>query len=352
MTIQVFDFFSGCGGASKGFQLAGMNPRFALDMDKDAARTYRANFPQVRFEQVDVTQVGVALIEDVVAQCAGLPKLFCGCAPCQPFTKQNTSKKKKDGRVPLLDYFLTFVKNYLPEYVFVENVPGIQKSSRRGPLSRFVRELKASGYFVDQQVVMSMHYGIPQRRPRLVLLASRLGKIEVPGRTHGPGLRPYETVRSWIGDLPPLAAGAESPEVLNHRASSLSQLNLTRIRATPPGGGWRDWPEDLKLDCHTKRGYDGHSDVYGRMRWNEPAPGLTTRCISLSNGRFGHPEQDRAITVREAASLQTFPRDFLFLGSLVSQARQVGNAVPVELARVIGKHMLKHWDSTGGSANG
>ena len=147
-------------------------------------------------------------------------------------------------------------------------------------------------------------------------------------------------MRDWIGDLPKIAAGDTHPTIPDHRAAGLSALNLKRIRATPEGGGNRDWSDELRLKCHEDA--TGYSDVYGRMSWDRPASGLTTRCISYSNGRFGHPEQDRAISVREAACLQTFPMDFQFAGSLSSMARQIGNAVPVRLAEAVGRHVAKH----------
>ena len=182
---------------------------------------------------------------------------------------------------------------------------------------------------------------MPQRRGRLIVLASRLGVPGFPEPTHGIGRLPYSTVRDWIADLPPIAAGETHPTVKNHQAAALSELNMKRIRATPEGGDRLDWPAELWLECHSG-GYDGHTDVYGRMMWESPATGLTTRCISYSNGRFGHPKQDRAISAREAASLQTFPEDFEFMGSLTSQARQIGNAVPILLAESVGRHLLAH----------
>jgi DNA (cytosine-5)-methyltransferase 1 len=171
------------------------------------------------------------------------------------------------------------------------------------------------------------------------MLASRLGEVTFPSRTHGPGRRAYRTVRDAIGMTPPLGAGESDDALLNHRAAGLSPLNLRRIRSTREGGGREDWPPDLYPDCH-RDGYEGHTDVYGRLRWDAPASGLTTRCISYSNGRFGHPDQDRALSVREAARLQSFPDTFEFVGSLNSMARQVGNAVPVHLARRFGRYLL------------
>lgn len=343
MNIDVYDFFSGCGGTSKGFELAGLNPVFALDFDPDAARTFQDNFKATQFKSVDITKFDPKEISPLVNK--SKIKLFCGCAPCQPFTKQNTTKpeKKNDSRRSLLSYFGSMIEEHKPEYIFVENVPGIQTVSGNSTLTRFIKRLADLGYFSSVGVIESQNYGVPQRRRRLVLLASRLGEIELPAATHGPGeSKSYSTVREWISHLPPLEAGQTHPEIPNHRASNLSPLNLMRVKATPPEGSRADWPDDLRLDCHTKTGYSGHTDVYGRMRWDGPATGLTTRCISLSNGRYGHPEQNRAISVREAASLQTFPEDFRFSGSLVSQARQIGNAVPVLLAKTFGSHILAH----------
>lgn len=264
--------------------------------------------------------------------------LFSACAPCQPFSRQRRSKRKNDDRAPLLWELIRFVRRYRPSYVFVENVPGLQSLSQQlGPFDRFVAALRRFGYSVDSGIVEARSFGVPQRRGRLVLVASKLGDAQLLAPTHGPSTpRPrFSTVWDWIGDLPPIAAGEAHSDVPNHRAMRLSPLNLKRIRATPEGGGRRDWPNGLRLRCHSS-GYSGHSDVYGRMRKHLPASGLTTRCLSLSNGRFGHPTQDRAISVREAASLQTFPRDFIFHGNLEAMATQIGNAVPVLLAQRFG----------------
>ena len=343
MSVGVFDFFSGCGGTSKGFQDAGLKPAFALDFDVDAAATFQKNFPETVFRNSDITRFDSEEIEGLIG--AYDVKLFCGCAPCQPFTKQNTQKpeKERDARRSLLSHFGLLVEKHLPDYIFVENVPGIQKVAENGTLTRFKKCLEVLGYHLTVGIVESQKFGVPQRRRRLVLLASRHGIIGLPKETHGlhNGSR-FNTVRDCISHLPPIKVGETHPSVLNHRAASLSALNLQRIMATPPEGTRVDWPAELRLDCHTKTGYSGHTDVYGRMKWDGPATGLTTRCISLSNGRYGHPEQHRAISVREAAALQTFPDSFEFIGSLNSQARQIGNAVPVLLAQVFGTHVLSH----------
>lgn len=345
--IGVCDFFSGCGGSSTGFRQAGMSILMGLDCDNDSEVSFRANHLDSEFIRSDISEVSPVDIENIVAKHTG-PLLFCGCAPCQPFTKQNTVKKSVDPRRNLLIEFGRFVEHFSPEYIFVENVPGLQKlSSKDNPLASFIALLERIGYSYRYEIVPAWNYGVPQRRKRLVLLASLKGEIDFPVPTHGSGaINPkYSTVKEWITGLPKLKAGETDPNDSVHRAANLSKLNLERIMATPPEGSRSDWPKSLSLECHSQ-GYSGHTDVYGRMKWNFPASGLTTRCISLSNGRFGHPEQNRAISVREAACIQTFPRNFRLFGSLNSMARQVGNAVPVLLAQRFGEHILADWQKS------
>ena len=350
MTVRVYDFFAGCGGASCGFRAAGMEIAFALDNDADAKASFEANLSDVHFEFADIRKVSVDAVRLRVEAERPNPVLFSGCAPCQPFTRQNTKRPKwdQDERVPLLAHFARLVEDCRPDLVFVENVPGLQKlDADRQPFGGFLSRLYASDYKVDYRPVRLARYGIPQSRRRLVLVGSRHGAIHLPDETHGPGMpkERYATVRDWISHLPPIRAGEAHEEVPNHKAANLSARNLERVKATPEGGGNRDWPQHLRLECH--KGFSGYSDVYGRMSWDAPASGLTTRCTSYSNGRFGHPEQDRAISIREAACLQTFPEDFVFVGSMASMARQIGNAVPVRLANLIGQQFIEHLKDTG-----
>ncbi len=347
--IKVVDFFSGCGGTSAGFEAAGLSVVAAIDSDPDAKATYTANFPDAKFFNRDIRWMKTATLAPYVTKKPTDVLLFSACAPCQPFSQQNRQKKKRDERVSLLAEFGRFVKRYLPELIFIENVPGIQTISRNSPLDEFIAMLDRLEYSHDVQTINCQDYGVPQKRKRLVLVASRLGEIQVPPKTHGKTLKPFTTAWDSIRGLPKVAAGEADPIISNHRAAMLSQKNLERIRATPPEGSRSDWPERLWLKCH--KDTTGHSDVYGRIRKNQPAPAMTTRCISLSNGRFGHPVQDRALTVREAACLQTFPLTFILHGSLSSMARQVGNAVPVALSKRIGEHFVIHIQSTTG-ANG
>ena len=230
-----------------------------------------------------------------------------------------------------------------PACVLVENVPGIQKKGH-AVFERFLELLNELHYHVYYDVLNSMDYGVPQRRKRLVLIASLDFVPETPPPTHGEGLLPYLTVRNAIERFPVIAAGEANEQFFNHRSSALNELNLQRIRATPHNGGSRtQWPPNLILTCHNN-GYTGHTDVYGRMRWDEVAPTLTSKCFSLSNGRFGHPEQDRAISLREAASIQSFADDYQFFGNTQEIGKQIGNAVPVLLAQNIGEYILEHYN--------
>lgn len=340
--VVLADFFSGCGGTSRGFADAGIVPKLAIDWDADASASYRMNFPATDVVEGDIRDLKIAQVEAAM-QLPGNPiRLFAGCAPCQPFAGHRHEPTDRDSRSLLLLEFLKFVKALDPELIFVENVPGMQRlSASHGPFKEFVDEV-AKTHDIAHATISSADYGVPQTRRRLVFVASRLGPIDIPPPTHGDTTdKPHPTVRDWIGELPAIEAGREDLEMSGHRAMRLSSLNLARIRATPEGGDRRDWPKRLWPDCHLG-GFKGHTDVYGRLSWDRPAPTLTTKCISYSNGRFGHPEQDRALSVREAARLQTFPADFQFVGSLSSQAKQIGNAVPVILARRFGNYLVEH----------
>lgn len=357
--IAAYDFFCGCGGTSRGFQNAGIDIVFALDIDPDARSTFTQNFPETIFCNKSITKLTPSDLQPTLDKHKDSYKLFCGCAPCQPFTKQYTESPKRDTRKSLLSQFGIIIEKYKPDFVFVENVPGLQKvpKHKRGPFPAFKELLRKMGYYITYGIVAAQDYGTPQLRRRFVLLASRHGEINIPLPTHGKDHgTPYKTVRDAIDDLPAIAAGEiyKEPKVLNHRAAKLSELNMKRIKSSDhDGGGRNNWPEYLVPKCYTrinKHGetHSGHTDCYGRLWWGKPATGLTTRCISYSNGRFGHPEQNRAISVREAARLQGFDDAFEFTGNLNSMARQIGNAVPVNLAVAMGKHFIKHLEAIDG----
>jgi DNA (cytosine-5)-methyltransferase 1 len=233
-----------------------------------------------------------------------------------------------------------------PDIVSMENVPDLVTYKKGSFYGDFVAGLRRAGYYVkDYPEVFCPDYGIPQYRTRLVLFASRYGEIHIADKTHGPAQ--YRTVRHTIGHLEPIATGQSSEKDPLHKASRLSDLNLRRIRASLPGGTWRDWNEDLVTQCHRRGSGRGYASVYGRMNWDDLAPTITTQCYGFGSGRFGHPEQDRAISLREAALLQTFPASYQFVEARTPVhfrvvGRHIGNAVPVELGRVIARSIRHH----------
>lgn len=331
--ISVFDFFSGCGGTSSGLRSAGMNILAGIDNDEYSASTFRENFPEATVFNKDIFDLEINEIKELMPEG---PVLFAGCAPCQPFSRQNNSKTPDDPRRNLLDVFKKFVLDLLPEYVIVENVPGAQNIKGTGPFESFINSLIEKGYGVASGILRAGDFGVAQERKRYVIVAAYGAEPQLPTAEI---VKPF-TVRDAISHLPPLLAGETDPSDPDHRAMKLSPINLLRIKATPEGGSRLDWADDsLILDCH--KGHTGHTDVYGRMRWDSVASGLTTKCLSYSNGRFGHPDQDRAISVREAALIQSFPPDFRFKGPLSARGRQVGNAVPPKMAEAIGRALIQ-----------
>lgn len=341
-TVSSVDLFCGVGGLTHGFVLEGLPVAAGIDLDSDCRFPYEAN-NQSRFIERDISNVSAselkALFGDVDLT------VLAGCAPCQPFSTyaQRYELDGKDGKWGLLYEFARLAKGVRPDVITMENVPAVAKHE---VFHDFVDTLERLDYDVWFEVVDSSRYGVPQMRRRMVLLASRHGDIKMIEPTH----EQPKTVRQAIGRLRPLGAGEVAPNDKLHVTSTLSEKNLKRIKASKPGGTWRDWPEDLVANCHraeTGRTYPG---VYGRMEWDKPAPTMTTQCYGFGNGRFGHPEQDRAISLREAAILQSFPRDYAFVpkGGEVSfkgLGRLIGNAVPVGLARAIARSINAHFAS-------
>lgn len=340
--IVFADFFSGCGGTARGFADAGVRPVFATDWDEEAVQTFKLNFPGVKAVQRDIRELPTEEVVSVMPPADKAIRLLAGCAPCQPFAGHRNAATHEDERSDLVLELLRFVEALSPQLVFVENVPGMRRASRSdGPLMEFV-EVLGKTHHVAFDTISCADYGVPQTRRRLVLIASSLGEIDLPTPTHGPWAdQPHVTVRDAIHSLPHNVEAPEAAAISSHKAMRLTQLNRERIEATPEGGDRRNWPKRLWPDCHSG-GFGGHTDVYGRLSWDKLAPTLTTKCISYSNGRFGHPSEHRAITAREAARLQTFTDSFEFAGGLTSQARQIGNAVPVLLARQFGQHFMDH----------
>lgn len=342
--IEAVDLFCGIGGLSFGMKTAGFNILAGFDLDHTCRYAFETNTGGT-FVYKDISSVEGKDIKRLYTKKA--IKVLAGCAPCQPFSSYAFKNKNKDpNKYDLLYEFGRLACEVRPDIITMENVPAIRDFKLKPVLNDFVELLKNSGYHVWVDIVYCPNYGIPQTRKRLVLLASKFGEIKLLPPTHTPDL--YVTVRDIIGNLPELKAGESSPNDALHRCSSLSSLNMKRIKATPAGGGWKSWPPELMLDCHKTEKGRSFGSVYGRMRWDAPSPTMTTQCTGLGNGRFGHPEQDRAISAREAALLQTFPSEYRFFEnetstSLTKASRYIGNAVPPKLGEVIAQSIINHF---------
>jgi DNA (cytosine-5)-methyltransferase 1 len=343
--IAIIDIFCGIGGLSHGFIKENLNVVAGIDIDKSCKYTFESNNNSI-FIPKSISNVSAEEITKLFGNAA--VKVLVGCAPCQPFssyTFKDNDKKDKD-KWKLLYEFARLIKETEPDIVSMENVAQLLNFKKAPVFEDFISELKDLKYFVHYEIVYCPDYGIPQNRKRLVLLASKLGEIKLIPKTHNKAN--YLTVRDAIGSLPKITDGEECPNDRLHYARKLTPLNKKRIQQTPYGGSWKDWPDELKLECHKKDSGKSYPSVYGRMKWEEPSPTMTTHCTGYGNGRFGHPEQDRAISLREASLLQTFPIDYKFFDeknkffSSIMIARQIGNAVPVRLGEVVAKSIKEH----------
>ncbi|HEY8585653.1 MAG TPA: DNA cytosine methyltransferase [Rhodanobacter sp.] len=340
MKIACVDLFCGAGGLTHGFILEGLPVVAGIDLDPACRFPYEENNGQARFVERDISKVTIGELRELFGD-AELT-ILAGCAPCQPFSTyaQRYELDGEDGKWGLLYQFARLAEGSMPDVITMENVPTVAKHE---VFHDFVGTLKRRGYEVWSEVVDSSLYGVPQMRRRMVLLASRHGSIEMIPPTHVKA----KTVRQAIGRLRPLSAGESAPRDKLHATATLSDTNLKRIKVSKPGGTWRDWPKYLVADCHRAESGRTYPGVYGRMEWDKPAPTMTTQCYGFGNGRFGHPEQDRAISLREAAILQSFPRGYAFIPkngevSFSTLGRLIGNAVPVNLGRAIASSIKQH----------
>jgi DNA (cytosine-5)-methyltransferase 1 len=340
--ISAVDLFCGAGGLTFGLSRSGVRVEAGIDVDPLAGHAYSANNQDSKFLERDLSTAAASEIGKLFG--SGY-RLLAGCAPCQPFSKL-TNGRGRHRSWNLLDTFGRLVSQIRPEFVTMENVPELAARGNR-VFERFLAVLRRCGYWSDWDIVNCRDYGAPQSRKRLVLLASRLGQISIPrGRYTTPGR--WKTVRDAIGRLPRVKSGETHPKDRLHVAALLSSRNLERVRATPRNGGTKQaWPRHLLLECQLRETGARYHSVYGRMAWDSPAPTMTTLCNGIGNGRFGHPEQDRAITLREAAILQSFPRWYEFWpkGERVhtkAVARLIGNAVPPALGLALGRELVAH----------
>jgi len=338
LPVACVDLFCGAGGLTHGLIRKGIDVQAGVDVDPTCRFAYEANNKGATFLERDVESLTVKEISRFFPM--DKYSLLAGCAPCQPFSTYAKGKDTSgDAKWRLLRSFGKMVRKVQPDLVTMENVPQLPKHAI------FEEFLEAfEGYETWKGVVECEAYGIPQRRRRLVFLASRLGPISLIPPTHS-GRHP--TVANTIGYLPSIQAGSAHWSDPLHAAAGMNELNLKRIRQSRPGGSWEDWDEELVAECHRRESGKTFSSVYGRMRWDEPAPTMTTLCYGFGNGRFGHPEQDRAISLREAALFQTFPKSYRFVPNdeyvnFRMIGRLIGNAVPVRLGEVIAMSIKKH----------
>lgn len=383
------DFFCGAGGTARGLIDAGGYLIAGIDKDPRCEKTFVDNNANIYLDESDPHYLTsdifprskdypagqqkelfgrlTYLISHYRKGCPGVPLLFAICAPCQPFTRvsrkelttERRAARKRDSN--LLHEALKFVRRFRPELVLSENVSGINNPQYGGIWESFKKGLDCLGYVTGSKVVCASRFGIPQNRKRSILLAAKRDRV---GEDHMAGLWPKElfvpafdpdaeptSVKQAIGHLPSIKAGELHPEVPNHRARSLSDLNQRRLEAAKPGLSNAYMENtvygDLSLKCHRdvneRLGQRCFTDVYTRMHPDRPSPTITTKCHSISNGRFGHfdRKQLRGISLREAAILQSFPEDYVFypVDQIGPIARMIGNAVPPRLAAFYAKYL-------------
>jgi DNA (cytosine-5)-methyltransferase 1 len=343
MKTSAIDLFCGIGGLSYGLKKAGISVVAGVDLDETCQYAYEQNV-KTDFILKDISKVQGIEIKKSYWSHKDEVRILAGCAPCQPFSthanKVKTDKRTKKWR--LIGEFQRLIEETSPDIVTMENVPNL---ANQKIFKDFVAFLDQKGYHVSYSNVYCPDYGIPQKRRRLVLLASKHSEIKLIPKTHSSGK--YVTLRQAIGHLPPVKAGEVCKSDPLHITTKLSPINMKRMQASKPNGTWLDWSEELKLACHVKSTGASYKSVYGRMSWNEPSSTITTQFYNFGTGRFGHPKQDRALTIREAAILQTFPENYKFYKNenevfIKRLGVHIGNAVPVDLGYIIGKSIIAH----------
>ena len=344
--LKAVDFFCGGGGMSYGLQSAGIRILAGIDYEISCKETYEANIKDARFIHADVFK----LTESDLEESLGLQKkddnlILIGCSPCQYWSVIQTSKEKSEQSKNLLKEFQRFIEHFEPGYVVVENVPGIARRQKESGLDVFIETLESLEYIVHFGIHNTQNYGVPQSRKRFTLIANRvtskkLEPIELRGK--------ILTVRDVLGErngFPRIPAGHQDNSGFIHSCAGLSEINMRRIKLVPKDGGNRlafaDNPE-LQLQCFIGKN-ESFKDTFGRLWWDRPSPTITTKFFSISNGRFVHPEEDRALSLREGATLQSFPKKFIFIANGREKiARLIGNAVPPKYAKQIGEAIVNN----------
>ena len=352
--ISAIDLFCGAGGLTHGFLLEGIDVRVGIDIDEGCQYPYTQNNVNSVFLKRSVAEVDGAELSTYFRE--NEIRILAGCAPCQPFStfRHTYDKKKKkaiaqgieveevDERWSLLGEFGRIAEELGPNIITMENVPKLLSHSIFG---EFVAKLESLGYYVTKKSVDCSKYGLPQKRRRLVLFASKKGEIEFPETDIL--YKEKKTVEDVIGGLPFLEAGKQCEDDPLHKARNLAPINKKRILASTPGGTWRDWDKSLLPDCYKVDTGATFQSVYGRMEWEEPSPTITTQFFGYGTGRFGHPTQNRALSLREGALLQTFPPTYKFAPeddplAFNRVGQWIGNAVPVDLGRIIALTIKNH----------
>lgn len=351
------DLFCGIGGLTHGLLKAGVKVVAGYDLDASCRYAYEANNEGAVFHHADVTTLTAADLRKHYPE--GAVRVLVGCAPCQPFSSLKRTSRAEDvqsGASPRTDlddpawaplrHFGQLIEDLSPDVVSMENVTRLANRKKYPVYDEFIGRLERAGYLVTEYRPYGPDFGIPQRRRRLVVFASKHGSVNLvrPGKKPAP--EDVSVARS-LSVLPKLEHGQSDPNDRVHVVRRLTETNLKRVEASRPGGTWEDWPEALRLECHKKATGTSFASVYGRMDPEAPAPTITTQFFNVGTGRFVHPEQNRGLSLREGAILQTFPREYAFVEdgkplSIQGLGRHIGNAVPPVLGRVIGRSILNH----------
>lgn len=343
MPLTAIEAFAGGGGLTVGLRDAGIHTVAAIEIEPHAAATFKTNHPYAMVLCKDVQEISG---EQLLQFASNKVDVLAACPPCQGFSSLTSKWRKSDPRNNLVSEVGRLAREILPAAIMMENVPGLANKGQH-LLDSLITELEQLGYVTNCDILQVADYGVPQCRRRLVLLAGLGFYIDMPQRTHSKtgqdGLPKWRTLKDAIAGMKKPITFQEArtkggAQFFNwHVVRQLSPENKLRLKAARPGGSWSDFPENLRAKCH-RGNYKGFSNVYGRMSWDEPSVTITAGCTTFSKGRFGHPDEDRTISLREAAMLQTFPADYIFDTPYFERACEiVGNALPCVFAEAIAR---------------